>query len=534
MILSQKTSKFLYWFTFALYIAFIFFVYFTLSDSRLNKIFNSDALYLPVFFQDIFIDKFGFDGIRFNGQPNFFPDMLFYFLFHSFSKNFIVSAIIYSVFQGIVLMVIIYHLIEVLVEKNKYWYSSLLNLLFILILMSGIFGEYLNIRFHLICNGYHTSAFLLAVLGLMYFLKYLKYNKKAPLIFISIITFLGTLNDKIFVLAFVLPFLFSNFILLIKNTDKKTPLKLLIIGFLSATLGELTYRAIIEFTSISFIPQDFSISLEKIKIAFDFASEYLLSQITAFEFHSLILIIAYVSFIISAFMFFKDFFKKTDEKISLYFVFNSFAFVYFVFIYFTPIITGSFKSITMFRYVVSFVYFGYIGLGIHFSRLNIKYTKMPVYFLVAFSVFVLFFYSVKNDIFSGYNKTLHYKPSYVQNIEKIAVDNTDLKLGVSGYWKARQTSMFNDQNLRVYAVFYPKLKPNLWTSRNKYWYFQKDQNSEQRIFNFVVLEKDADSTIFMNIFGADSVQFIKQDNISIVKVPEFIFVEKTKEIKILR
>ena len=58
-ILKQK-EKSIYFGSLVLYLIAILYVYATMPDIRLMKIFNSDALYLPVFYKDIFIDKMGF------------------------------------------------------------------------------------------------------------------------------------------------------------------------------------------------------------------------------------------------------------------------------------------------------------------------------------------------------------------------------------------------------------------------------------------------------------------------------------------
>ena len=123
---------------------------------------------------------------------------------------------------------------------------------------------------------------------------------------------------------------------------------------------------------------------------------------------------------------------------------------------------------------------------------------------------------------SGLKKNIDYKPHYVENVENMA-EKHSLKLGVAGYWKAKQITMLNDEDLRVYAVFYPKLRPNLWTSRHKHWYYPKNENYSTPIFNFIVLDKDSDKEIFASIFGKNNIEFVKEKNASIVIVPDFYF-----------
>jgi hypothetical protein len=531
---SKKLEIFIYSLSIVVYIAYIFYAYSSMPPEYLSKIFNSDALYLPVFYQDIFIDKTGFDGIRFNGQPNFFPDMLFYFIIHFFTKDFLISTFLYSILQNLIIIILIYHLTKLIIKSFNLYYPSFINLLFVMIYCSMIFGNYPDLRFHLICNGYHTSAFILSILGLVLFFYYLKTNKIIYPILISILTILGALNDKIFILTFAIPFFATNFFLIIKNKDKKKNIYLIINVVLSTLIGYLIYRGIELYTSNSFIPQDFSITSEKIQTSFKFASKFLLNQILDLKYYSIIIIIGYLTFLISLFFFIKNLFKKTDGNQTEFVIFYEFAIVYFVFVYFTPIITGSFIFVHIFRYIVSVFYLGLIGFVIFLSVFKNTITvKIPVYLLLISTIIILLTYSIKGDMIKGLQTNLKFKPEYVKNLEIIAQSNNDLKLGIAEYWKARQTTMFNNQDLKVYATFYPGLNPELWTSHNKYWYFQKNENSVPRIFNFIVLENDADTTKFSDFFGTENLKFIKQGNISIIKVPDFIYNKETRKPQIL-
>ena len=59
-------------------------VFSSFNDSAYNFFFNSDTLYLPSVYKDLFIDGYGIKGWELNPSPNFFPDMSVYFLLSYF------------------------------------------------------------------------------------------------------------------------------------------------------------------------------------------------------------------------------------------------------------------------------------------------------------------------------------------------------------------------------------------------------------------------------------------------------------------
>jgi len=527
-ILKQK-EKSIYFGSLVLYLIAILYVYATMPDIRLMKIFNSDALYLPVFYKDIFIDKMGFWGLKFNGQPAFVPDMVIYFIIQFFTGNFLISTLLYSIFQNAVLVILIYFLTKFFFNEKVYRYATLINLFFILILFSGVFGTYLNLRFHLLCNGYHTSAFLWALTGLLFFFYYLKTNKRLYLRLIVAVTVLGVLNDKLFVLEFVIPILGVLIAQYLYVFGKRTIyVRLFITIIVSAIVGQLIFRGIETLTPLSYISQDYSVSLDKISHSIAFAFPYLWSQIAHFELSSFILLIGYISYGFSLFLILKYFRRGKDNFI---FMFNVFALAFFVVVYFTPImITGAFIYPTIFRYVIMVFFLGLINFVFFFAQ---QQHEKPViisnYVLFGFIAVVL----TSLVISKSFHHYLQFKPQYVTELDSIAQRNTDLKLGVAQYWKARQTSEFSDKKLKVYAVFYPKLNPELWTSSNKYWFYPKDTTSPKRVFNYIVLAQDADTVIFNDFFGSENTTLVKYGNTAILKTPEFIYDEATHLPKLL-
>ncbi len=191
-----------------------------MPETRLKDVFSSDALYLPTFYNELIIEKADLNGLKFNGQPNFFPDMMIYFPIYSLTQDIIVSGIIYSIIQNCIIILLILALSKTIIHTFNFYYPAVINLLFVLILMSGFFGTYYSLRWHLICNGYHTSAFILSLTVFYLFVRYMNNNKLHSLILMGVLIFLGVFNDKIFVLGAVFPLLLLSFVLLFLKLRK--------------------------------------------------------------------------------------------------------------------------------------------------------------------------------------------------------------------------------------------------------------------------------------------------------------------------
>ena len=153
--------------------------------------------------------------------------------------------------------------------------------------------------------------------------------------------------------------------------------------------------------------------------------------------------------------------------------------------------------------------------------------------LIIFSIAVLSNYAIHENISKDLQKTLHFKPHYVKEIETIASSETNFKRGIASYWKARQITSFNNKNLKVYPIFYPKLNPELWTSSNRFWYYRKNSSSPRKLFNFIVLDGKSDTTKFIEFFGKENLELLNSGETYILKTPDFYFDEIDNKAKLL-
>ena len=146
----------------------IIFLFASLDPAGLDVYFNSDTLYLPSIFKDLFVDKNGICGWQLNPAPNFFPDMLLYFLIRSMSGDFIMASFVFSIIQFLGFTCLIYFL-----NISVYGKPNLISLFFVqilinLILLVSIFNNDTPYSAYILLNSYHMGAFLMALSGYIF------------------------------------------------------------------------------------------------------------------------------------------------------------------------------------------------------------------------------------------------------------------------------------------------------------------------------------------------------------------------------
>jgi hypothetical protein len=533
---KNKLSFITYLFTCILYITYVLLFYLLKDDSIISNAFSSDALYLPTFYIDIFIDKTGIEGLKLNAAPNFFPDMFLYFILYSITGNVVISGIVYSVIQSMFILVLFFLISKVIFYKSfNFIYPAFINILFILILISGLFNSYISLTWHLINNAYHTSAFVLSLFSIYLYLKYIRFNKTIHIILLSVCIFLGSLNDKIYILAAVFPLAILSIILLFKKIiQKQKTFKLLLSISISAILGLTALNIILNITSISLIHKDFTFSLEKTLYSINFAWGYLSEQLLKFDIVSLILVSGYMTYIILIIklLFFRNNFS--NEEATYKTIFQFFSVLFFFFVFLTPIIIiGEFHEPSMFRYIIFIFYLAFINIGLLFS--HIKH-RLPIniitFSLLFFTLFVLGNQFSKNDLKYETNALINFKPEYIKNIEEIATNEKNLKLGIASYWKARQITAFNNKDLRVYATFKNnKLNPELFCGSNRLWFFPKSNEPNDRIYNFIVLDELKDTSFYYDYFEKNELLLYEHKGTYILKVVDFYFLNNQQKIQ---
>ena len=108
----------LYFTSLILVVFLILSIFSTLDEQSYNWFFSTDTLYLPSIYKDLFIDGGTLDGWHFNPAPNFFPDMLVYFLLMFITGSFLLSTAFFAVMQYVFIIVLFRLVLVQIIQKE--------------------------------------------------------------------------------------------------------------------------------------------------------------------------------------------------------------------------------------------------------------------------------------------------------------------------------------------------------------------------------------------------------------------------------
>jgi hypothetical protein len=465
----------------------------SLDPAGLDVYFNSDTLYLPSIYKDLFIDKVGISGWHLNPAPNFFPDMILYFLIRSLSGDFLVASFIFSIVQFLGFTCLIYFL-----NTNVYGKPNLVSLFFVhmflnLVLLVSLLDNDVPYTAYILLNSYHMGAFIMALLGYVLVFRYLRASKSRTLIWIAVIVFLGVLSDKLFVVLYVMPVLMWTLLFWKSTFIKKHVFKVLVVSTIPVVFSLVILNLLSQFSCFKIgTPHrmlDFANIPEAMKIFYRQTSTY----ITDLNFKTLVLIITIMAFLVSFIRVIKWMREKKwspekdgrNEQILIF----SFLTVFFIpFVLLAPVINGNYTGWDSLRYNIYAYLWGLIALGFFIGNVPSRFihTGQIGLFLIMGLLPALVSIRALRTGSSGLSKFFSYYPERVEVIDSLA-RKKGLAYGLANYWDAKLVTMLSRENVRVYAVF-DDLTPYFHVA-NENWYYGGKGGSRNLNFTFILTGK---------------------------------------------
>lgn len=458
--------------------------------------FNSDTLYLASIYKDLFIDGTGFSGWYLNAAPNFFPDMFLYFIVNTLFSDFRTAYLVFSFVQYFLILGLLNVLIKTIIPKIKFEYSGLLNLLFPVFLLVSILSKNFLYTYFIFSHSFHTGMFINALLAFIFFFKYLNSEKRTFLILTLLITFIGTYNDRLFLVMFSFPvtavFILNFFFLKYK--------RLSILGF-SVVLASVLSLILFKYTKIN--PVFHCIGLDQKYLNYDnilFSLNKLFTQhynyVKDLRVQGFISITAVFNIIILPVLIFKNYLKiksgvKNEKEKQRETVFFAMVFFSIIITLFSPALNGYYLGEAHLRYNIFSFYFSIFNIVIFLYLVfkeKLKYVKLISGVLLIFYIGIIFLNFKKYNVFEKVKDVTEFYPEKVKIIDDFAGKH-NLRYGLSQYWDAKYTTMFSEKGLRVYTIASEKLNP--WFHvMNKNWYFNYEKGKYNKpVFNFIILNK---------------------------------------------
>ena len=511
-------------------------IFATINEKQIYIYFNSDTLYLPSIYKDLFIDKSGLAGWYLNGAPNFLPDMLLFFAISSFFNHFIPACFAFSLVQLTIILFLLSVLYKVIFKSINYNHLSLAVLLMTLFSLVTLVNNDFVYTFYLLSISYHLGAFIMFLISFILLFNYLNFGKNKHFYILFALSTLSIINDRLYLIMFSIPLFALIFIAFIQIENKKRFYKVLIMNIISILVGLFLFRMLrlsgyIHIISLSWKVFNFSNIIPALNIFIEQHFHYL----KEFDVRGIIDILFILSFAIHLYLLIKNIILVIKNK-----EFNKSEFIYLLLfipvlfiILITPIINGNYVSWALLRYNIYSLYLGIFSYAYLIYKLNFKTRLKANYisFIVIALIFVESIFIIKkisnNNISEGLNNFMTYYPESVKCIDQLS-NKENIKYGVSEYWKAKYITMFSKEDVRVYTVL-----DNLtvwYHVVNQNWYYQNKKgkfgNPE---FNFII-SNGLNDEILLEQLGIP-IDTITCNNLTIFKYPQFQFDKKTRKPK---
>jgi hypothetical protein len=532
--LFSDRGKLFWLFGLALNVIWAILVFAILDEPQIKIYFNSDTLYLPSIYKDLFVDGGTFRGWNLNAAPNFFPDMVSYLSVNALFGNFRLAMLVFSVLQYMVILVLLSVAFKQISKNITYWHLGL-GLIFILLilLVTPIVGDFV-FTFYLLSISYHLGPFINTLLCLILLFRYIDKPSAKRLIWLAMVVLLAVFSNRLFVVMFIFPSLGTAIILFLRGyrfQNLKILGSLIVVTALSIGLFNLVQGlGYIHIISTGWKMFNFSNIWSSLDIMAGQHGRYL----QLMDLRGILVALSLISFFAMCVIAVQRIgisWKKplmAENKEAFYILF---FILFFLIVLFTPIINGSYVGWAILRYNVHVFYlslFNFVFIAYYLSSRKIANTIIK---LTAVGVALVFAgYAVltiyRNDVKTNLTNFVNYYPETVRCIDEFGLAH-GVQYGIAEYWYAKRTTMFSKNNMRVYTVF-PDVKP-WYHVMNQNWYFKdgkgKYGNPE---FRFVVTNA-LDREKIINTFGQPELTYeCMPAEVNIALYPDFEFDRATR------
>lgn len=541
---NKILNRLILFISFLLNVVFVFLVFGQVDEHEIGIYIWSDTLYLPSIFKDLFVDGTGLGTWNLNGAPNFFPDMILYFIINAFTDNFIIALFVFSLVQYTYLLLFSYLFIRSFFPKMPLYIVSVGLLLMLLFLFITTLVNNFTITFLLVSVSFHMSAYILTLVCAWQVAMYFRTENMKHIIIYAVVGYLAALSDKLFIIIFSVPALLW-LIFLLKKQLRKRILIFTSISIITVILSVITYNLLnisdfLSFVSISGKTFQFENMIDSYRVLFEQHGRY----IELMDTRGLVDILAIISLIASSAILItkrKILFSKStiDQPAFLELSFLIFIVGSSLLTFNTPAINGYYVSWAIIRFNI----YAIILLILNYSYLAYKLAtwkeKSIVFIILPFITLFIGFtvihgisYSVKTKPKHGITEFFKYRPEWVQALDSACMAN-NIQYGVSEYVYAKHFTMFSEHDNRIYAT-HVNLRPWHHVTNEDWFYGSHKGKFAKPEFRFIITNLLEKEKILSKFNGRiiDTVS-IENHNLEIVITEPFIFERITKNILFL-
>jgi hypothetical protein len=517
-----KPVAILYSLTVLVSVLFVISLFSSLTDFELTIFFNSDTLYLPALYRDLFVYHTGIQGWYFNPSPNFFPDMIVYFILMFITQDFIAASFLYPLLQYIVFLVLILKLFQLVLKSDYVLFASFSNIILLLFFLVTFYSHDFYFTFYIVSISYHMGAFLMSLLCIILTIKYLDTPKRSLLVNLAWIGLLGIISDQLFVVMYCIPAI--SIILLFKKIYPFKKLKLILIINISILILGFAIFILIKNSNYIWIDNPHRIMDFKNSVnSFHTMIGHMLFYLKNGPYIRIIIISSILSFLSMVYLSITGI--RKEQELSAFTIYCYLTVIYTLIVFFAPVINGNYTAWDSLRYLIYAFYISMLNIPLvigYFLKSNFKeviINKVIIWFLII-CLIGSFWIGFNKLSISGLYNYFNYYPKDVAKMDKIAKENK-LLYGVGNYWSAKYFTMFSKYDVKILPVF-DNMFPYFHAS-NRNWFF--DKNS---IFNFIILNKILEKEEYKIFMGSTGI-IIDSNELEIILLPKFRYDPVTKK-----
>ncbi len=475
---------------------------------QINLIFSTDTLYLPSIYQDVFEEGGSLQGWHLNGAPNFFPDMLVYFLLMAVCHHFVLATFLFSLLQVFAIIMLFNGIFRRVAPEAPLHYLLFPSGAICVILLEFFFmSKDTGFVFFLISNSFHTGAFVMAATGLYLSMRYLQENKQLLLFLLFIICILGAVSDRLFIVLFSGPLLFC---LPFWAGKKKQALILAATVTAGTVAGYLLFRKL-EMGDFFHINRPHALlEYSRTGESWNIFSEQMLAYLKEPGFRALTLYMFIISFAAVTLIII----RLRKQRSSPVFFFCLFSVVFSICTFTAPILNGNYTGADTIRYNIYPFYVSGLNLAVFLYAQRLRYQQLRTGgWLLGTGSVIIIVTALLHFSPAGLNAYFNYYPAESRLLDSLA-EKHEFHRGVANYWVAKKISMFSKKNIKVHAVFddlaaYPHV-----TNHN--WHFGG------HVFNFVVLNNFSDTSIYKHVVRQHE-QVLFDERLQVAKTNNFTY-----------
>lgn len=488
--------------------------------------FNSDTLYQPSLYRDLFEHANKLSDWRLNPAPNFFPDMALYSsLMFVTNSDIPWSSFLFSFIQLAVLCFLFLKLFRLLTHDVYELSTVSIILLFLFPLVFLIDGDFL-FTFYMISNSYHLGSFVLALASLYCFLQLRQKPTNKYWILYCLVISLGVASDKLFITNFIAPAcIVSVYSLFFQHIQKRA------VVLLSATLlAGFSGWFVVNFLHINhFIeieaPHSF-MHVENILPSFLIFLKVMGESMQSSWFIMLIALLSALSLVLLSIRAVHALFKRNPAD-SVFVLLATIAFCTLL----APVLAGNFTGPDTLRYNYHAFIFLLVLLPylLHQSRFIQRIPKKWNYLVPVLSIVIAGSIVLRTDFSSGLTNYFSFYPEVARKADVFS-RKTGIREGTADYWKAKVITQFSKEGVVVVPTFENLLPYDHATSKGL---FHKHPVTQQTItFRFTLLQDSITHSRLSEVFG-DSIPLkkVRIDDLEFLIHPAYSYERNTYSIR---